>query len=156
MFINRKFISILIISSFAITGMLSMQNTVLLHSDRGLIDEPRMSDSSISYSDHSAIHIRNDAELQAADIECGGGDSGTAGDPYVIKGWRIITTNVHGIHINDTTAHFVVRDCWTHTGDGAQSAGIYIKNAADSTATVKNNFVEHNQYGIKIESSTNV
>jgi len=51
--------------------------------------------------------------------------SGTAADPYVIEGWVIETSGYdYGIYIQNTTAHFVIRNCQIRYPQ--EKAGIYL------------------------------
>jgi parallel beta-helix repeat protein len=52
---------------------------------------------------------------------------GTAGDPYVIQGWRVDAPSAdYGIYVDHTTSHFVIRDCVI---ERARTAGIYFNSA---------------------------
>ncbi len=58
--------------------------------------------------------------------------SGTAGDPYLIEGYNITTTDSIGIYIADTTKYFTIRNCYV----AATDYGIYIDTVAAGTAIV--------------------
>lgn len=42
--------------------------------------------------------------------------SGTESNPYVIEGWDINASSANGIEIRNTTAYFVIRNCYVHNG----------------------------------------
>ena len=75
--------------------------------------------------------------------------SGTQYDPYVIAGWHIAASGASfGIHIEGTSAYFVIRNCVIET---ASEAGIHFYG-------VRNGSVEHchllrNEHGILFENS---
>lgn len=81
-----------------------------------------------------------------------GGGSGTAGDPYIIENWDIRAENAHGIEIRNTTAHFVIRNCYVHDGWANHYSGIHFNNVVNGK--IDNNIVENNRYyGIHLDYS---
>jgi len=42
--------------------------------------------------------------------------SGTASDPYVVEGWDVDASTADGISIQNTDAHFIIRNCYVHYG----------------------------------------
>jgi len=62
---------------------------------------------------HAPILILGDTGFTAANGVVGG--SGTFTDPYIIAGWDIDATLSNGIDIQDTTAHFILRDVYVHS-----------------------------------------
>ncbi len=98
-----------------------------------------------SLTPHASIYITSDVELEVF------AGSGIEGDPYVIEGYEIITTNSKGIHITGTTKYFTIRNCYVEAAD----RGIYIDNVSAGTATIINNTCSDQDYGIFIESSAN-
>jgi parallel beta-helix repeat protein len=85
---------------------------------------------------HDPIYINGNDNFTPANGVVGG--SGTENDPYIIEGWAISAENVYGIWIENTTAHFVIRNCLVKN-----SYGIYLKNVAHGkieNCTLENNF----------------
>jgi parallel beta-helix repeat protein len=60
-----------------------------------------------------------------------GGGSGTAGDPYIIENWDISAENENGIWIENTTAHFIIRNCRVHDGRDNNNFGILFENVVN-------------------------
>jgi len=63
---------------------------------------------------HNPIYIIGNAGFTPANGVVRG--SGTENNPYIIENWDISTENTDGIHIRNTTAHFVIRNCHMHDG----------------------------------------
>jgi signal peptidase I len=78
--------------------------------------------------------------------------SGAENDPYVIENWAINASSAHGITIQNTTAHFVLRNCLVENGGGTYD-GIYFDEAINGTA--ENNIAENNFCGICLSFSDN-
>ena len=75
--------------------------------------------------------------------------SGTADCPYVIEGWRIIALGTDfGISIENTSQHFVVRNCVI---EGASGAAIRLLNA--SNGSIENCLLLRSDHGILLENS---
>jgi parallel beta-helix repeat protein len=105
------------------------------------------------YAKHSPISIVTNWEFTHANGVVGG--SGTASDPYIIADWDIDASSANGISIQDTDAHFTVRNCYVH--DGSTSwLGIYLVMC--SNGTLSNNDCSNNLNGITLEghSSNNM
>lgn len=66
-----------------------------------------------AYSSHGPILIEGDGGFNAANGVSGG--TGTATDPYIIKGWDISAFTSPGIRIRNTSAAFVIRNVWVHS-----------------------------------------
>ncbi len=56
--------------------------------------------------------------------------SGTAADPFVIEGWDIGSFQSYGIDVKNVNAHFVIKDCYLHTG-GFYQIGIYLDSCVN-------------------------
>ena len=82
-----------------------------------------------------------------------GGGSGTENDPYIIENWDISAENENGISIWNTTAHFIIRNCYLHDGRVNYKGGIYFENVINGV--VDNNIAENNFDGIYLFSSSN-
>ncbi len=87
----------------------------------------------VEFSDSDVfISVASDQDF----IDYGFSGSGTALDPYIIENHVIDSFDYGvGIHVEDTTKHFVIRNCsiealWTC---------IFVRDAADYTVTITNN-----------------
>jgi len=74
-----------------------------------------------SYSIRGPILIESDTEFTSENGVVSG--SGAPADPYVISGWHIIVDSGIGIHVHDTTAHFMILDVWIN-GTASPSGSI--------------------------------
>ncbi|MFX1336681.1 MAG: NosD domain-containing protein [Promethearchaeota archaeon] len=99
------------------------------------------------YTPHSPIKISNNDGFAA--IEANG--TGSATNPYILEGLYIVTMGEHPIYIHDTSAYFVIRNCWVESREAG--IGIYIQNATDGTVTLDNNICHKNQRGIYLDHS---
>jgi len=92
----------------------------------------------------------NDNFIPANGVSSG---SGTENDPYIIENWDISAETAHGIEIRNTTAYFVIRNCYVHDGRGAGWSGIYFDGVINGK--IDNNIAENNSYGIHLPNSDN-
>jgi len=76
--------------------------------------------------------------------------SGTENNPYIIEGWDINASSANGIEIRNTTAYFVIRNCYVHNGG---YRGIWFFNVTNGK--IDNNLVENNSTGIYLVGSNN-
>jgi len=85
------------------------------------------------------------------------GGSGIENDPYIIENWSINAENANGIWIRNTTAYFVIRNCYlanTQVLTGWETyCGIYFDNVINGI--VDNNLVENNFNAIWLDYSGN-
>jgi len=108
---------------------------------------------SAARSYHDPIYIVGDAELGASDAKVSG--SGTESDPYVISGWEIYDFMGAGIWIQDTSAHFVIRDVHINsTSLGILDPAINLVNV--SHATIENSLINSTSNGVIVTESDNV
>lgn len=70
----------------------------------------RASPSTGPYQPHAPIRINGDGEFTADNGVSGG--SGTASDPFIIQGWNIASNATPGISVNNTGAHFIIRNVY--------------------------------------------
>ena len=129
------------------------------------------------YTKRNWVVIVGNANFTAANGVIGG--SGNASDPYVIANWDIDASNSVGIYIENTDAHYIIRDCYVHGGSASRynkQVGIWLENSSNgildsndcsrdlagivlvesSNNTVVNNTCDSNdQNGIAISSSNN-
>jgi parallel beta-helix repeat protein len=89
---------------------------------------------------HDPIYIDGNAGFTIPDPVNGGG-SGTEDDPYIIENWDISAENTHGIRIRNTTAHFIIRNCYVHDGREEHKHGVYLENVMNGKidGTTSNN-----------------
>jgi parallel beta-helix repeat protein len=90
---------------------------------------------------HAPILINGDAGFTPANGVTSG--SGTVVDPFVIDGWNIDASTANGIDVRNTSAHFIIRDCYIHDGWDNNRHGIYfetVKNWKIENVTSENNF----------------
>ena len=87
---------------------------------------------------HDPILITHDDNF----TDYGFSGSGTAGEPYIIENYAIVTTNESGIYVNGTSKHFVIRNCHVE----ATEYGIFISHVTEGTASVVNNTCMNNFY----------
>ena len=110
-----------------------------------------------SYVTRGAIEISQDSEFNVTNGVSSG--TGTMLDPYIIENWNITVISGSGIFIHDTSAHFIIRNCWIDAGEGNSApdydGSIYIKNIADGTAKIENNVCSHSRVGIFLRLSNN-
>jgi parallel beta-helix repeat protein len=86
------------------------------------------------FTPHATIKIEGDSDFTFANGVVGG--SGTRSDPYIIEGWNISAYSSTGIYIGNTTAYFIVRDCFVH--DGMVSYGGIVFNGVQNGLLTNN------------------
>ena len=101
-----------------------------------------------AYHAHDPIHVSGDSELEAISVS----GSGFGFDPFILEGWNITNSDQDGIYIQDTTAHFIIRDCWISS---KIDSAIEIQNAAVGTVTIQDTYCIDSKYGIWIKSCEN-
>ncbi len=86
---------------------------------------------------HFAIHIDGNDDFTKM-LKGVTGGSGTADDPYVIANWYILPRLLPGIHplihIENTNAHFIIRNCYihgVHIDNIIWNNGIYLHNVSN-------------------------
>ena len=104
-----------------------------------------------AYTSHQPILIEGNSDFTSANGVTGG--SGTPVDPYVIEDWDINASSAHGIHIGNTSVHFVIRDSYMHDGSSSKY-GIHLFNV--SNAEINDNEISFNQIGIFSRYSDNL
>jgi hypothetical protein len=123
-----KLASIMIIISLCITQFPVLQR---LYATADLINESTL-------TGHSTIYINNLSSFTSANGVVGG--NGTVFNPFIIENWSIDASLNHGIWIENTNEHFIIRNCyiWNGTNGSAANYGIYLNN-------LTNGFVINNQ-----------
>jgi len=104
------------------------------------------------FTPHNPIYIVGNVGFTAANGVVAG--SGTEDDPYIIENWDISSTSAHGIRIHDTTAYFVIRNCYVHDEVKVVGyIGITLYNVVNGK--IDNNII-NSYYGISLSSSKNI
>ena len=105
--------------------------------------------ASTSYTVHSPIQIIGNPGFTQQSGVIGG--TGTRSDPYMIEGWSIAAANGQAaIDIESTTAYFLILNVQLPNAQ----PGIYLKDVANGS--VENSTLTNSDFGIRIESSTNI
>jgi parallel beta-helix repeat protein len=102
-----------------------------------------------AYTVRDPIYIYGNAEFTTANGVTGG--SGTYSDPYVIEGWEIDASSANGIRVSDTTAHFMIRNCYVRDS-GDYYYGIYLFCCVNGA--VIGNILLNNDCAIVLEHSS--
>ena len=100
---------------------------------------------------HDPILVASNAEFTYANGVILG--SGTEPDPYIIADWEINASTAHGIIIQGTDAHFVVRNCHIHDGRTTHNHGVLLSSCVNGT--LENLTCSNNSIGISLQSSGN-
>ncbi|MEM3445178.1 MAG: right-handed parallel beta-helix repeat-containing protein [Thermoplasmata archaeon] len=109
------------------------------------------------HSFHIQIHIQGDSDFTTANGVVSG--SGTQSDPYIIEGWEIDAQGgSYCIWVENTTAHFVIRNCTARNTTGGPTppyySGILLTNLTNGV--VEGNNLTQNYIAIGIGNSNNV
>lgn len=101
-------------------------------------------------SQTSSLFIDDDSDFITLNFP----GSGTKGDPYLIENYQIITTGREaGIDIQNTSKHFIIRNCNIET----DSWGIRLNEIAPNTASIMDNaFIDNDYKAISIYNSIGV
>jgi parallel beta-helix repeat protein len=108
----------------------------------------------IAYTSHSNISINGSAQFNHTNFPNNGvvSGNGSASNPYIIEGWDInVGVATAGINVQNTNAHFVIRDCYVH-GDGSHW-DIHMLSAINGI--VSNNTCSNNWFGISLDTASN-
>ena len=95
------------------------------------------------YSDSDPIFVYNNEDFGALGYNFPG--NGLVDDPYIIEGYRISDSAKTLIHIQDTTAHFAIRNCLLDGIDGS-NYGIYFSNVENGR--IETNNIQYTSTGI--------
>jgi len=114
---------------------------------------PLLSSSPVhaTLTSHAPIYINGNDNFISANGVVGG--SGTENDPYIIENWDINAENVHGTWIENTTAYFIIRNCYVHDGWNNGKFGIYLNSVINGK--IDNCIIENNYDGIMFNHSSN-
>ena len=107
-----------------------------------------------SYIPHEPIHINGSNDFKKPLEESGViGGNGTIVDPYVIENWEINAESATGILIENTDAHFTIKNCYIYGGGENDNDGILFKQVINGN--IINCNVSYNDDGIFLRDSTN-
>ncbi|MFW9917670.1 MAG: nitrous oxide reductase family maturation protein NosD [Candidatus Thorarchaeota archaeon] len=106
--------------------------------------------SSSFYAPHAPINIVNDSELAAVATS----GSGSENNPFILENWDILARDIHGISIANTTAFFIIQNCWIVANGVPGVHGIFLENVADGSAVIFNNICQNTDFGIFLINST--
>jgi parallel beta-helix repeat protein len=96
----------------------------------------------VSLTPHAPIHISGNQGFTEENGVIGG--SGTEDAPYIIEGWEITATD-SGISIENTDAHFIIRNCRIRAESDSTSAGIRLESVKN--ARIQNCDIELSEEG---------
>lgn len=103
----------------------------------------------VAYTPHAPFNITCNQDF----IDQGWPGSGTAGEPYLIEGLNI-TSEEQGIWVFNTTAHFIIQNCFLWDTNYTGVSGSAVLNS--SHATVYNNVFKGGSSGLYIVNSTDL
>ncbi|NVM31422.1 MAG: right-handed parallel beta-helix repeat-containing protein, partial [Candidatus Helarchaeota archaeon] len=111
--------------------------------------QAREASPELSIKADSPFNITANADFDLYDS----GGNGQPGTPWILENYVINASGlgVHGILINNTDAHFILRNC-TVTGTETGYAGIWSENITNGI--IQNNTIVNNYYGIYLVRSS--
>ena len=101
---------------------------------------------------HAPISIEGNANFTLSNGVVAG--SGTVGNPYIIEKWSIDDPYIPGLIISDTTAHFIVRDCYFHNQKKMLFDAIELANV--SNGDIESNVIDSVRMGFYYNVSNNL
>jgi len=104
-----------------------------------------------SLTPHPPIYILNNNNFTSANGVVSG--TGISGEPYIIENWYITAETADGINIENTDAHFIIRNCIICDGKNNVKTGIRFYNARNGE--IENVSSYNNYIGITIYASSN-
>jgi parallel beta-helix repeat protein len=111
--------------------------------------------SEAAYVMHSPILICNDMVIGGSGIT---GGTGTELDPYIIEGWQIDHFDENCIDIQNSNAHYLIRNVYLRPSPEYQyhaQYGVHIEGS--SNVDIENCLIENNEgSGIMVYSSSNI
>ncbi len=97
-----------------------------------------------SLTEHQPIIITEDDDFELFDFS----GNGSSENPYIIEGLNITTFETRAISISGVTKHFVIINCFIQTTISSGYYGIEISSVSFGRATIINNVIKNNYYGI--------
>ncbi|MHA2291531.1 MAG: right-handed parallel beta-helix repeat-containing protein [Candidatus Hodarchaeales archaeon] len=173
--LQRKTLVLLVLNLLIILFPFQNQNTILIYesehkipishlrgnSNEGKVnpnpsnknpEQPFMAINAMtSYTVRSPIKIFNDSAFGASGYNFSGNGSQIA--PYIITNYSITDSSETLIHIENTTAYFVIQDCFLD-GISQGFSGVYFANV--TFGTISNNSFVNNLRGVHSDRSTNL
>jgi parallel beta-helix repeat protein len=108
--------------------------------------------NSLVFNNHSPIYIDTNSEFLFSNGVVGG--NGSLSNPYIIENWSIDASTADGIWINNTTAHFIIRNCNIFNGETNGHVGILLLST--SNGRIEDNWLNNNFIGIAIVKTDHV
>lgn len=102
-----------------------------------------------AYENHPRITITSNGDFSSQ----GWPGAGTELNPYIIEGLNITGNFYANIDVRDTTAHFVIRDCFILGTENSDSRGINLINVIN--ARIESCVIVYKRYGLQFVSSQN-
>lgn len=100
---------------------------------------------------HAPISITNDSQFNTSNGVVSG--AGTEANPYIIENLSIDATTTNGILIEDTEAHFILRNCEIYNGTNGSATNYGLKLQNIKNGTIENNSIMNNFYGIYMKNA---
>ena len=101
-----------------------------------------------------SIFIDGNADFNQTAIALNLTGNGTYIDPYIIEHYEIIASEGHGIHIQNTDVHFIIRNVRVSHGKSNNYFGFYLVNV--SNGKLEGNNANNNHYGFLLKDTYNV
>ncbi len=98
---------------------------------------------------HAPIFIDGDSEFTPANGIAGG--QGTPANPYVIEGWDITSTSGDAVRVQNTNAHFVIRDV---RAQSSRNAAVFLYNVENGT--IENLTAHDSDMGVFVAESRDI
>ncbi|MGH7799885.1 MAG: right-handed parallel beta-helix repeat-containing protein [Thermodesulfobacteriota bacterium] len=105
-----------------------------------------------------AITSNDDFTKPGAEIGCGcvTAGSGTAKAPYIIENWDIETPSTYGIYVEETSAHFIIRDVRVYGVNDPRFKGIFMRDVKNAHKIEKSTIERNSGTGIFLRNATNI
>ncbi|RLF40161.1 MAG: hypothetical protein DRN12_05990 [Thermoplasmata archaeon] len=129
-----------------------IQNHCILGSERFSSNNLSIYLRQMDYTSHKPIHIDGDEEFILEAENEGWPGSGTMDSPYIIEGYEIDASSVHGIWIENTRVYFIIRNCIIR-GGGFYNDGVYLNSVQNGR--IENTVSYNNDRGIHLFRSSN-
>lgn len=142
------------------TNLISLKNYIKTSeiinylSNCKLIEESLTISEIPSYIPHKTIHINGNKDFKKPFEENGViSGSGTVTDPYLIENLEINAESTTGILIENTDAHFIIKNCYIYGGGEKDKDGILFEKVKNGK--IMNCNVSYNDDGIFLRDSSN-
>ena len=128
-----------------VSGAVGLSIALLAASFAVLMSAPA---ATSSFTPRGTIAIQGNPAFTASRGVVGG--SGLPTDPFIIEGWEINASTSHGIWISQTTAYYVIRNVYVHSG-GSDWYGVLLNYAPNGR--VENSTFVGNKHGVGVINS---